>query len=220
MIIRTQEDVTAGGARRDRAGPRSALPRGDVGPGAPSPRLRARGEAHRGGVPSRLRDHRRARAAHHGKPQRGCADVGLARRLDPRLPSQQRRQGRDRNHSEPARPVLAAQFAADRKRRLDRALADAGRADLRHCLIKDQDGKPVAGAEVDVWHSSTEGYYENQDPAQADMNLRGKFTSDADGHIASAASSRPAIRSRSTGRWATSCAPSAAPTCARPISIS
>jgi hydroxyquinol 1,2-dioxygenase len=50
--------------------------------------------------------------------------------------------------------------------------------------IKDQQGKPVAGAEIDIWHSSTEGYYENQDPVQADMNLRGKFTSDADGHIA------------------------------------
>jgi hydroxyquinol 1,2-dioxygenase len=50
--------------------------------------------------------------------------------------------------------------------------------------IRDQAGRPVAGAEVDVWHSSTEGYYENQDPAQADMNLRGKFTSDADGRIA------------------------------------
>jgi len=50
--------------------------------------------------------------------------------------------------------------------------------------IKDPQGQPVAGAEVDVWHSSTEGYYENQDPVQADMNLRGKFTADADGHIA------------------------------------
>jgi hydroxyquinol 1,2-dioxygenase len=50
--------------------------------------------------------------------------------------------------------------------------------------IKDAQGKPVVGAEVDVWHSSIEGYYENQDPVQADMNLRGKFTSDADGHIA------------------------------------
>jgi hydroxyquinol 1,2-dioxygenase len=50
--------------------------------------------------------------------------------------------------------------------------------------IKDLEGRPVAGAEVDVWHSSTEGYYENQDPVQADMNLRGKFTADADGHIA------------------------------------
>ena len=50
--------------------------------------------------------------------------------------------------------------------------------------FRDRAGKPVVGAEVDVWHSSTEGFYENQDPVQADMNLRGKFTTDADGHIA------------------------------------
>jgi hydroxyquinol 1,2-dioxygenase len=50
--------------------------------------------------------------------------------------------------------------------------------------IKDLQGHPVAGAEVDVWHTSGEGIYENQDPAQADMNLRGKFTTDIDGHIA------------------------------------
>jgi hydroxyquinol 1,2-dioxygenase len=49
--------------------------------------------------------------------------------------------------------------------------------------VKDVEGRPVAGAEVDVWHASTEGYYENQDPAQADMNLRGKFTTDAHGNI-------------------------------------
>jgi hydroxyquinol 1,2-dioxygenase len=50
--------------------------------------------------------------------------------------------------------------------------------------FKDQSGKPIAGAEVDVWQSSPEGFYENQDPAQADMNLRGKFFTDKDGHIA------------------------------------
>ena len=49
--------------------------------------------------------------------------------------------------------------------------------------FRDRDGKPVAGAEVDVWHSSPEGFYENQDPGQADMNLRGKFTTAGDGHI-------------------------------------
>jgi hydroxyquinol 1,2-dioxygenase len=49
--------------------------------------------------------------------------------------------------------------------------------------IKDLKGLPVVGAEVDVWHTSAEGIYENQDPAQADMNLRGKFTTDQDGHI-------------------------------------
>ena len=32
--------------------------------------------------------------------------------------------------------------------------------------IKDMAGQPVAGAEVDVWHSSTEGFYENQDPSR------------------------------------------------------
>ena len=49
--------------------------------------------------------------------------------------------------------------------------------------VRDAAGKPVAGAGVDVWHSSPEGFYESQDPGQADMNLRGKFTTDEDGHI-------------------------------------
>jgi catechol 1,2-dioxygenase len=49
--------------------------------------------------------------------------------------------------------------------------------------VKDTKGNPVAGAEIDIWHSSTEGLYENQDPTQADMNLRGKFTTDKDGKI-------------------------------------
>ena len=48
-------------------------------------------------------------------------------------------------------------------------------------FVKDTSGKPVAGAEVDVWHSSPVGLYENQDPGQAEMNLRGKFTTLADG---------------------------------------
>jgi hydroxyquinol 1,2-dioxygenase len=49
--------------------------------------------------------------------------------------------------------------------------------------VRDPLGNPVAGAEVDVWHSSTEGFYEHQDPGQADMNLRGKFTTDERGLI-------------------------------------
>jgi catechol 1,2-dioxygenase len=50
--------------------------------------------------------------------------------------------------------------------------------------VVDKDGRPVAGAEVDVWHASPVGLYENQDPEQADMNLRGKFTTDQDGRFA------------------------------------
>ena len=49
--------------------------------------------------------------------------------------------------------------------------------------VVDKDGRPVAGAEVDVWHASPVGLYENQDAGQADMNLRGKFETDADGRF-------------------------------------
>src|SRR4029079_12758698 len=51
------------------------------------------------------------------------------------------------------------------------------------CWVKDRSGKPVEGAEVDIWHSSPEGFYEQQDPKQADMNLRGKFVTDKDGNF-------------------------------------
>ena len=49
--------------------------------------------------------------------------------------------------------------------------------------VLDRDGAPVADAEVDVWHSSPIGLYENQDPEQAEMNLRGKFRTDRDGRF-------------------------------------
>jgi protocatechuate 3,4-dioxygenase beta subunit len=50
--------------------------------------------------------------------------------------------------------------------------------------ILDTAGKPVAGAEIDVWHASPDGLYENQDPSQAEWNLRGRFTSDEHGVFA------------------------------------
>jgi protocatechuate 3,4-dioxygenase beta subunit len=51
------------------------------------------------------------------------------------------------------------------------------------CEIVDASGKPLANVEVDVWQSSPVGLYENQDDTQADMNLRGKFTTDAAGRF-------------------------------------
>ncbi|WFU86452.1 dioxygenase [Rhizobium sp. CC1099] len=49
--------------------------------------------------------------------------------------------------------------------------------------VVDRHGRPIAGADVDVWHASPVGLYENQDPDQAEMNLRGKFTTDAEGRF-------------------------------------
>ncbi|KAL2223108.1 Intradiol ring-cleavage dioxygenase [Thermoascus aurantiacus ATCC 26904] len=41
--------------------------------------------------------------------------------------------------------------------------------------------KPLPGAVVEIWQASTNGLYEQQDPNQVEHNLRGKFTTDAEG---------------------------------------
>jgi hydroxyquinol 1,2-dioxygenase len=77
--------------------------------------------------------------------------------------------------------------------RLDSPLTENGGSIVRsptpgpalfvNATFRDVNGKPIVGAEVDIWQSSPEGFYENQDPQQADMNLRGKFKTDANGAI-------------------------------------
>ena len=47
--------------------------------------------------------------------------------------------------------------------------------------VRDAQGKPIEGAEVDVWQASPLGFYENQDEQQPDMNLRGRFKTDTNG---------------------------------------
>lgn len=47
--------------------------------------------------------------------------------------------------------------------------------------VLDVDGRPIAGAKLDVWQADPKGLYENQDPDQADFNLRALYTTDADG---------------------------------------
>ena len=52
------------------------------------------------------------------------------------------------------------------------------------CRIVGPGGQPIPDVTVHVWHSSPSGFYENQDPDQADMNLRGVFHTGADGRFA------------------------------------
>jgi catechol 1,2-dioxygenase len=47
--------------------------------------------------------------------------------------------------------------------------------------VIDADGNPIVDANVDVWHASTRGLYENQDPSQAEWNLRGRLRTDVTG---------------------------------------
>ena len=107
-----------------------------------------------------------------------------ARRLHPGLPAQQRPGRRHGDRRRPARPVLARQLARDARRRLHPARPDArARRSSPTAACAGPDGAPIAGARVDVWQASPDGLYENQDPAQADMNLRGRFTTDAEGRF-------------------------------------
>jgi protocatechuate 3,4-dioxygenase beta subunit len=43
------------------------------------------------------------------------------------------------------------------------------------------DGMPIPGALLDIWETDENGLYEQQDPEQPDMNLRGKFRTDSEG---------------------------------------
>jgi catechol 1,2-dioxygenase len=48
--------------------------------------------------------------------------------------------------------------------------------------VTDAHGRPIAGATLDVWQANEDGFYDvQQKGVQPEMNLRGVFTSDADG---------------------------------------
>ena len=87
--------------------------------------------------------------------------------------------------------------------------------------VHDDEGRPIADARVDVWHASPEGLYENQDPEQAEMNLRGTFVTDSAGHIAFRTVKPAGYPVPVDGPvWATCCVRRAATTCAPRTCIS
>jgi catechol 1,2-dioxygenase len=47
--------------------------------------------------------------------------------------------------------------------------------------VTSTDGTPLAGAKVEVWHADDDGYYSQFAPGIPEWNLRGTFTTDADG---------------------------------------
>ena len=60
-----------------------------------------------------------------------------------------------------------------------------GKGDPTHVSgrVLDQDGAPIKGALLDVWQTSSDGFYNTQDPSQPEMNLRGLFETGADGRF-------------------------------------
>ncbi|KAJ4293698.1 hypothetical protein N0V90_008982 [Kalmusia sp. IMI 367209] len=58
-----------------------------------------------------------------------------------------------------------------------------GEVTYMHGIIRDSTtNEPLKGITVDIWQCSTNGLYEQQDPDQAEFNLRGKLTTDENGY--------------------------------------
>lgn len=58
-----------------------------------------------------------------------------------------------------------------------------GEVTYMHGIVQDAaTGQPIEGIAIDIWQCSTNGLYEQQDPQQADFNLRGKLTTDKNGY--------------------------------------
>jgi catechol 1,2-dioxygenase len=47
--------------------------------------------------------------------------------------------------------------------------------------VLDLDGKPIAGAVLDVWQTQSNGLYDSQDKNPNELHMRGKFTTDREG---------------------------------------
>lgn len=63
-------------------------------------------------------------------------------------------------------------------------MPDDGEVTLLEGTVRNRAGEAIADAVIDVWEPNTNGLYENQDAEQPDMNLRGRFRTDEQGHYA------------------------------------
>ena len=59
--------------------------------------------------------------------------------------------------------------------------SDQGETLIMQGQVRDLDGKPVAGALVDVWHANTKGNYSFFDKSQSDYNMRRRVLADSEG---------------------------------------
>ncbi|MEU6410418.1 dioxygenase [Microbispora sp. NPDC046933] len=77
-------------------------------------------------------------------------------------------------HAPAPRRENGAWIAEGPERRRGQAMVVRGR-------VTDTGGTPIEGASVDIWQADDAGHYDSQDPAQPPGNLRGLFTTGADG---------------------------------------
>ncbi|QIL80689.1 catechol 1,2-dioxygenase [Diaphorobacter sp. HDW4A] len=67
--------------------------------------------------------------------------------------------------------------------RLDDGSDKEGQTLIMHGTVRGTDGKPLPGAQVEVWHANTKGFYSHYDPTgeQKPFNMRRTIIADAEG---------------------------------------
>ena len=111
-----------------------------------------------------------------------AAGLGVEHFLDLRFDEKERQAGLEGGTP---RTIEGPLYLADaplfkREARLDQD-PESGEVLIMHGQVRDTEGKPVAGAIVDVWHANTKGGYSFFDPSQSPFNLRRRIETDADG---------------------------------------
>jgi catechol 1,2-dioxygenase len=61
--------------------------------------------------------------------------------------------------------------------------AEAGTLLVFHGQVTTENGKPLAGTELDLWHADANGEYSQIHPGIPDWNLRGRFRADDEGRF-------------------------------------
>lgn len=111
--------------------------------------------------------------------------VGLERYLDMRMDAEDEAVGVKLGTSRTIEGPLYVAGAplSDGFARLDDGSDTDGKTLIMSGRVFDQNGKPLAGALVDVWHANTKGFYSHFDPTQSQpaFNLRRRIRTDADG---------------------------------------
>jgi catechol 1,2-dioxygenase len=80
--------------------------------------------------------------------------------------------------------VLGPFYREHAPERTDIAPGQDGEETVVAGRVLDIDGKPIAGATLDVWQTAPNRLYESQDEGQPEFNLRGKIVTGADGRYA------------------------------------
>lgn len=111
--------------------------------------------------------------------------LGLDRFLDMRMDAEDAAQGIDIGTPRTIEgPLYVAGAPVEQGfARLDDGSDAAGETLIMHGVVTGADGKPMAGATVEVWHANTKGFYSHFDPTgeQKPFNMRRTIITDAQG---------------------------------------